>query len=66
MEKIWLASYPKEVPAEIRLDDLASIGAYFEANVRKFADRRAFISGATGKSITYRELDQLSSRFAAK
>ncbi len=66
MEKIWLASYPKDVPAEIRLDDLGSIGSYFEANVRKFADRRAFISGATGKAITYRELDQLSARFAAK
>jgi long-chain acyl-CoA synthetase len=66
MEKIWLASYPNGMPAEIRLDDIGSLGAYFEQNVRQFEGRRAFVSGATGKAITYLELDQLSARFGAR
>jgi long-chain acyl-CoA synthetase len=65
MEKPWLASYPKDVPPEIALDDLGSIGDYLQAAVTQYAERRAFVSGATGVALTYRELDRLSARFAA-
>ncbi len=65
MDKIWLKSYPPGVPAEIPLDDLQSIGDYFLRAVRDFPDRPAFISGATGVSLTYAELEELTRDLAA-
>jgi long-chain acyl-CoA synthetase len=65
MEKIWLKNYPPGVPAEIDADTFNSVGELFDASVRAHGDRRAFISGATGTAITYRELDRHSRDFAA-
>ncbi len=65
MEKIWLKSYSPGVPAEIELGDLGSIGDKFEASVRGHGERTAFVSGAAGVGITYRELDTLSRHVAA-
>jgi long-chain acyl-CoA synthetase len=64
LEHIWLKSYPKGMPAKIALDDLGSIGAFFERSVSQYPQRAAFISGATGRSLSYLELDLLSARFA--
>jgi long-chain acyl-CoA synthetase len=66
MEKVWLASYPKGVPAEIPLDDLGTIGDALRRAAARHPDRRAFVSGATGHAISYRELDRLADRFAAQ
>jgi long-chain acyl-CoA synthetase len=66
MDKIWLASYPQQVPAQIALDDLGSIGAFWQASVERYGTRRAFVSGATGHALSYREADRLSQRFAAQ
>ncbi|MGA0611681.1 AMP-binding protein [Caldimonas sp. KR1-144] len=65
MDKIWLKSYPKQVPHEIALDDIGSIGDFLAQQVARYPERRAFVSGATGHAISYRELDALSARFAA-
>ncbi len=65
MEKIWLKSYSPGVPHEIGVDDLHSIGEKFEASARDYPDRVAFVSGATGVSMTYRQLDALSRNVAA-
>jgi long-chain acyl-CoA synthetase len=65
MEKVWLRHYPPGVPAEIDADAFNSVGELFDASVRAHGDRRAFISGATGTAITYRELDRHSRDFAA-
>ncbi len=65
MDKNWLQSYSPGVPHEIGVDDLGAIGDKFEASVRAYADRVAFISGASGVRITYRELDALSRNVAA-
>jgi long-chain acyl-CoA synthetase len=65
MEKIWLRSYSPGVPHEIALDDLRSIGASFEESVCTYGERAAFVSGAAGVGITYRELDALSRNVAA-
>jgi long-chain acyl-CoA synthetase len=65
MEKIWLKRYPPGVPHEIRVDDLGSIGEAFERSVERFGERTAFVSGAAGVGITYRELDALSRNVAA-
>ena len=59
----WLAHYPAGVPAEIDVDEFASIPAVLESSIRQFGDRPAFTN--LGKSLTYAELDTLSRRFAA-
>jgi long-chain acyl-CoA synthetase len=50
------------VPAEIDLDEFASINDIFDSAVQKYRDKTAFIS--MGKSITYGELERLSRDFA--
>ncbi|PWB40599.1 MAG: long-chain-fatty-acid--CoA ligase [Rhodocyclales bacterium] len=65
MEKIWLNSYSPGVPHEIAVDDLGSIGDTFEESVRLYGERTAFVSGAAGVGITYRQLDALSRNVAA-
>jgi long-chain acyl-CoA synthetase len=62
MERIWLKSYPKGVPAEIDPDAFRSLGEFFAASVAKFGDQTAFIS--IGKATSYRELDEKSGAFA--
>ncbi|HHW62817.1 MAG TPA: long-chain-fatty-acid--CoA ligase [Rhodocyclaceae bacterium] len=63
MEKIWLRSYPKGVPAEVDVNEFGSLGELFERSVARFADKTAYV--CMGKSITYAELDALSARFGA-
>jgi long-chain acyl-CoA synthetase len=65
MEKIWLKSYSPGVPAEIDVDSLGSIADYLDDAVGRFADRDAFVSGATGVGLTYRQLDSQSRHVAA-
>ena len=63
MEKIWLKHYPKGVPAEIDVNEYASVREVFEESVAKYAARPAY--SCMGKSLTFAELDTLSSAFAA-
>ena len=63
MERIWLKSYPKGVPAEIDVNTYASVRDVFEESCAKFSTRRAFT--CMGKSITFAELDELSRAFGA-
>ncbi len=63
MEKIWLKHYPKGVPAEIDINEYASIREVFEESVAKYATRPAF--SCMGKSLTFAELDTLSAAFGA-
>ena len=62
MEKIWLQSYPKGVPAEIDIDHIPSLVALFDKACKTFADKVAYIS--MGREITYRQLDAEASEFA--
>ncbi len=62
MEKIWLRSYPKGVPAEIDIEHIPSLVALFETACRQFADKVAYIS--MGKEMSYRQLDEDSRAFA--
>ncbi|MBL8484578.1 MAG: AMP-binding protein, partial [Rhodocyclaceae bacterium] len=63
MEKIWLASYPPGVPAEIDVNEYSSIGDLFEKSCARYAAGEAYVS--FGKSITYAELDALSAQWGA-
>ncbi|WP_410498170.1 AMP-binding protein [Chitinibacter sp. S2-10] len=62
-QKAWLASYPPGVPEQIDLDEFDSIPDVIAQSVKKYPDRAAFIN--MGKAISYRELDDYASHFAA-
>ncbi|SEM91291.1 long-chain fatty acid--CoA ligase [Bradyrhizobium sp. OK095] len=63
MERIWLKQYPPGVPADIEPTQYASLVDLLEESFSKFADRKAFI--CMDKSITYRDLDQMSLAMAS-
>jgi long-chain acyl-CoA synthetase len=63
VEKIWLASYPKGVPAEIDANEYASVREVFEESCGKYAERPAYT--CMGKTVTFAELDTLSAAFGA-
>ena len=65
MERIWLKNYSPGVPRDIAVDDLGSIGGRFEESAREYGDRPAFVSGAAGVGLSYREVDALSLKVAA-
>lgn len=58
MERIWLKHYPAGVPADIDVTQYPSLVALLEESFARFRDRKAFI--CMDKSITYRELDEMS------
>jgi len=63
MERIWLKQYPPGVPADIDTTRYGSLVELLEESFAKFADRKAFI--CMDKSISYRDLDEMSLAFAA-
>ncbi len=63
MEKIWLGSYPKGVPAEVDVTQYDSVRDLFEECVKEFGPRPAFT--CMGKTMTFAELDAQSATFGA-
>jgi len=63
VERIWLESYQKGVPAEVDLSEFQSLGELFERSVAQYRERVAYIN--MGVEITYGQLDKLSRDFAA-
>src|SRR3954464_3811538 len=63
MERIWLKQYPAGVPADIDINQYSSLVELLEESFAKFSERKAFI--CMDKSISYRELDELSAALGA-
>ncbi|MDE2329291.1 MAG: long-chain fatty acid--CoA ligase [Bradyrhizobium sp.] len=63
MERIWLKQYPAGVPADIDATQYASLVELLEESFVKFRDRKAFI--CMDKSISYRDLDEMSLALAS-
>jgi long-chain acyl-CoA synthetase len=63
VDRIWLKSYPKDVPAEIDVNAYASIRDVFEQVVAKFAERPAYT--CMGRSITFADLNARATAFGA-
>ena len=63
MDRIWLKSYPKGVPADINPDAYRSIAVLLEESMRQHADRRAF--AFLGKTMTFGEVDAKSRALGA-
>ena len=63
MERIWLKQYPAGVPADIDVTQYPSLVDLLEESFAKFRERKAFI--CMDKSISYRDLDEMSTALAA-
>jgi len=63
IDKIWLKSYPEGVPAEIGPLPYSSVAELLTSSCKKFADRPAYT--CMDKTISYREVGDLSGDFAA-
>lgn len=63
MQKIWLKSYPKGIPAEIDASSYSSLVDMFEKNCKRYGDKIAFSN--LGRTVSYIELEQKSRDFAA-
>jgi long-chain acyl-CoA synthetase len=63
MERIWLKQYPAGVPSDIDVTQYSSLVELLEESFAKFSDRKAFI--CMDKSISYRDLDEMSAALAA-
>ena len=63
MEKIWIRHYPKGIPAEIDVNEYASVREIFEESAGKYGGRPAFT--CMGRSVGFSELDTLSAAFGA-
>ncbi len=63
MEKVWLKEYPPGIPAEVDVNEYASLKEIVEKTCARFADLPAY--GNMGHSITFRELDRASGAFGA-
>ncbi|MBS0464342.1 MAG: long-chain fatty acid--CoA ligase [Proteobacteria bacterium] len=59
----WLAHYPQGVPAEVNLDEFKTIVAVMESSCQKYRDRPAYRN--FGVTLSYGDVDRLSSQFAA-
>lgn len=62
-QRPWLAEYPAGIPANVDVATHTTLKDLLAENMQQFAKRDAF--SCMGKSITYRELDQLSTAFGA-
>ncbi|MCC2974890.1 long-chain-fatty-acid--CoA ligase [Massilia sp. IC2-476] len=63
MDKLWLKSYPPNVPSEINPDQYGSLVHMLEESFSKYADRNAYV--CMDKFLTYGELDAYSKKLAA-
>ena len=61
-ERIWLKSYPQVVPADIDVNQYASLAAMIEEAFRKFGPRTAYTF--MGRDMSYAQADSLSSALA--
>jgi long-chain acyl-CoA synthetase len=63
MEKVWLKSYPAGIPAQIDPRNLRTLVQLIEGACTRYGDSVAYVQ--MGRTLTFRQVDQLSRQFAA-
>ena len=63
MKKVWLKNYEQGVPEEINLDTYESLLDLLDQTFKNFSSKPAF--HCMGTTLTYKEIDRLSSHFCA-
>lgn len=61
-DRPWLSSYPKNIPATINVDEFPSIVSVLKNACDKYSANPAFSN--FGKTISYADVDRLSTQFA--
>jgi len=61
-DRPWLSSYPQNIPATINVDEFPSIVSVLKNACDKYSDNPAFSN--FGKTISYADVDRLSTQFA--
>jgi long-chain acyl-CoA synthetase len=62
VDKFWLKSYPKGVPAELPTPAYKSVRDMIDFSLREFAGRPAYTN--MGTTLTFADLDRMSMQFA--
>jgi long-chain acyl-CoA synthetase len=62
LDKVWLKSYPEDVPAEVPTPPFRSVRDLIEHGFSQFPDNPAYTS--MGRTLSYSDLDRLSMQFA--
>jgi long-chain acyl-CoA synthetase len=62
-DRPWLAHYPADISAEIDVNQYQSISEVFAASCEKYRHNPAYMN--MGKSLSYGEVDRLSTQFAS-
>jgi len=62
LEKVWIKSYPANIPAEVPTPPFKSVRDLFEQAFEKYPDNAAYTN--MGRTLSYAELDRLSMQFA--
>ncbi|WP_223670748.1 AMP-binding protein [Kangiella shandongensis] len=63
MEKVWLKNYPQKVAHTVDINEYANLGELLDEAVRNHGDRPAVTN--LGVTLTYKELEQKATNFAA-
>jgi long-chain acyl-CoA synthetase len=63
VERIWLKAYPEGIPADIDVNEYASLREVLEKSCQRFRDLPAYSN--MGATISYGELDQATRNFGA-
>jgi len=63
VSRFWLESYPEGIPEKIDANHYASLAELFQHSVERYGERPAFAN--MGRTLSFAELDVLSSHFAA-
>jgi long-chain acyl-CoA synthetase len=61
-ERPWLDHYPADVPAQIDVNEYASVPAMLDEAFGRFSGRPAFAS--FGRQLSYNQIDEMSRQFA--
>lgn len=61
--KPWLSQYPAGIPANINIDQYENMVEFLAESFKKYADLPAY--ECMGKTLTYKEVDELSTQFGA-
>lgn len=63
MDKIWLKSYPPEIPPEIDIDQCGTLLDFIETMFQKFPEKPAYAN--LGQVLSYEKINRMSKDFSA-
>ncbi|MDX1943346.1 MAG: AMP-binding protein [Saprospiraceae bacterium] len=62
-QRPWLKNYPSGIPANINMEEYATVVQLVDQSLKKYADKPAF--SCMGKEMTFAQIDKLSRNFGA-